>query len=173
MGYGHGRLRFQVLGVVALLALLAVGGPRLLRAAAPLAPAPTLERLDGGKLRLNPGGRPLLLNFFATWCPPCQDEAPALEHLYRRYRSQLRVIGVDLAVSDSPAAVRDFVRRAGVTFPIVLDRSGTVANTFGVRALPTSILISPSGWLLGQRIGALDEAGFKRWLSASLPSPLR
>jgi cytochrome c biogenesis protein CcmG/thiol:disulfide interchange protein DsbE len=91
-------------------------------------------------------GRPIVLNFFATWCGPCNEEAPALAALARAYQGRVHFVGVDLAVSESnPEAVASFVRRNGITYPILLDETGQVSVQYEVAAVPVTFVIDKDG----------------------------
>lgn len=91
-------------------------------------------------------GRPIVLNFFATWCGPCNEEAPALAALARAYQGRVHFVGVDLTVSEaSPGAVAAFVRRNGITYPILLDRTGEVSVEYAVAAVPVTYVIDRDG----------------------------
>ena len=90
-------------------------------------------------------GKVVFLNFWATWCKPCEEEMPGLERLYQRFKSQgLVVLAVSLD-ADGASVVRPFVARHKLTFPVGLDPRLTVCGAWGVWALPTSVIIDRSG----------------------------
>lgn len=110
-------------------------------------------------------GRPLLINVWASWCAPCVREMPELEAFSRQQGPNgIQVVGIAL---DDPAAVRVFLRRVGVTYPILIDAPGPrdagvqLGNSAGV--LPYSVLVSPDGVLLKQRIGPFVPGEIRRW----------
>jgi peroxiredoxin len=116
-----------------------------------LAPDFTLE-LSGGSELSGQGvqsladyrGRPVLLNFFATWCTPCRVEMPFLQAAYDRHEADgLVVLGVD--VQESPEVVPPFLEELGLDFPVVLDRAGEVTRLYRVRSMPTTYLIDAEG----------------------------
>jgi cytochrome c biogenesis protein CcmG/thiol:disulfide interchange protein DsbE len=111
------------------------------------APDFTLELLDGGQVTLSDlRGKVVLINLWASWCPPCREEMPAIEKVYRSYRELgLEVLGVNTTNQDSQAAAAAFVQEVGVTFPIPLDRSGEVSAAYNLRGLPTSFFIDHQG----------------------------
>lgn len=118
--------------------------------AAPIAghPAPDFElkTLAGNTIRLsNFEGRPVILNFWATWCGPCRAEFPELQQVAAENSDNLVIIGVNHTSADSPALVPDFVEEFGITFPIVLDETGEVVKTYQVLGLPTSVFIDRNG----------------------------
>jgi cytochrome c biogenesis protein CcmG/thiol:disulfide interchange protein DsbE len=122
------------------------------------APAFTLDRLDR-EARLSMAdlrGKAVVVNFWASWCVPCRDEAPVLQQTYERYRKQgLVVLGID--VNDFRKDARRFMRRHGLTYPVVYDGKGSTVGKWGVRGFPETFFVDRSGKLVGERIeGAVD-----------------
>lgn len=115
-----------------------------------------LRTLDGQNHTLKQHrGKVVLINFWATWCPPCIREMPAMQRLYDRYRAQgLEIVAISLD-QGNPDAVRVFVGKLNLSFPIVLDPEHEVKQAFQVRALPTSYLVDRQGrvvaWGMGPR----------------------
>jgi cytochrome c biogenesis protein CcmG/thiol:disulfide interchange protein DsbE len=123
------------------------------------APAFTLDRLDteGGRLALaDLRGKAVVVNFWASWCIPCRDEAPVLQKTYERYRDRgLVVLGVD--VNDFKEDARRFMKRYGITYPVAYDGKGSTVGKWGVRGFPETFFVDRSGTLVGERIeGAVD-----------------
>lgn len=112
-----------------------------------LAPDFELERLDGGIFTLSETrGSPVILNLWASWCPPCRREMPALDAVYSEYREQgLVVVGVNITSQDSEDAAAEFVRAMDLSFPIALDREGLVARRYHMQAFPTTFFIDAEG----------------------------
>jgi thiol-disulfide isomerase/thioredoxin len=125
-----------------------------------IAPEFVLPDLSGAPVRLSEHeGKLILLNFWATWCPPCRAEMPSMEALYQAYRNQGLVI---LAISSDRAGrsvVESFVQDRGVTFPILLDPDGEVFALYGVRGLPTSYLLDRRQRAFSADVGARDWSG--------------
>jgi len=126
-------------------------------------PAPdfTLPTLDGGEVRLaDLRGKPVILNFWATWCPPCRREMPALEVIWQQYnKGDVMVLGVDQG--ESVAIVSEYVRmNVGVTFPLPLDRRQDVGDLYLVRSLPTTFFIDAEGIIRNIRVGGPMELDF-------------
>jgi cytochrome c biogenesis protein CcmG/thiol:disulfide interchange protein DsbE len=169
---GRARLVGQVIavaGVAALLGLLvwkvAAGSDggvasELGQGKTPPAPAFTLERLDRPGTQLTmPGelrGKAVVVNFWASWCVPCRDEAPFLQEAYERYRKQgLIVLGVDY--NDFRKDARRFIERFGITYPVVYDGRGSTIGRWGVRGVPETFFVDRTGKLVGERIsGGVD-----------------
>jgi len=122
------------------------------------APAFTLDRLDrDGQLDVGDlKGKAVVVNFWASWCVPCRDEAPVLQKTYERYRDQgLVVLGVD--VNDFRQDARRFMKRYGLTYPVVYDGKGSTVGKWGVRGFPETFFVDRTGKLVGERIeGAVD-----------------
>jgi peroxiredoxin len=106
-------------------------------------------------------GKVVLINFWATWCPPCLEEMPALERLWQRQKGGGFVL-VAVSLDSNTSLVRPFVTERGLTFPVALDPRLEVANAYGVRALPTTVLIDRQGTVralaLGPRVWDNDAA---------------
>jgi peroxiredoxin len=122
----------------------------------------SLPMPDGTTFRLaDQRGKVVFVNFWATWCPPCREEMPAMERLWQRYKNDGLVV-VAVSVDADPKVVPPFVKGQRLTFPIVLDPTMQSANAYGVRALPSSFLIDRKGYLaalaLGPRVWDNDAA---------------
>jgi peroxiredoxin len=117
------------------------------------APDFSLETLDGGTLTLRDlQGQIVLVNFWATWCPSCRAEMPAIQGVYEQYRDQgFTVLAVDIRESDAQVAA--FAGELGLTFPILMDRSGHVFDLYRVKALPSSFFVDQSGIIREVTIG--------------------
>lgn len=145
--------------VLALLAGAAYGIVRPASDARDEAPEFSLELLDGsGRLGSDElRGHPVVLNFFASWCVPCREEAPLLESKWRQYRAEgVRFVGVN--IRDLPGDARAFVRRYGLTFPIVRDPGQALASQLDLVGLPQTFFITAE-WKLaaqvaGEQLGA-------------------
>jgi peroxiredoxin len=130
-----------------------------------LAPDFSLTTLDAqasslGDLR----GQTVLINFWATWCPPCRAELPALQAAYERYGDRVAFLGVD--VKESSDAVASFIPQFGLTFPILLDSDGAVSDRlYQVRGIPTTLFLSPDGTVSARHVGPLTEADIERYLA--------
>jgi cytochrome c biogenesis protein CcmG/thiol:disulfide interchange protein DsbE len=123
----------------------------------PRAPSFDLPRLDGdGKLSLaSLDGTPRIVNFWASWCGPCRDEAPLFEAAAREHRGELVVIGVDF--EDFTGDARAFVRRFGLTYPIVRDGNGGEKARWGVTGAPESFFLDRDGRVVAHIPGAVTK----------------
>jgi len=162
-----------VLAVIALLALLAYGvsstgndasiEEAIASGERPRAPAIALPRLDGrgtGSLGEH-RGRVVVLNYWASWCDPCRAESPLLERWHRRIaRRGGTVLGID--VLDVTSDARAFVRRYGLTYPMLRDADGETQREFGVVAYPETLVIDRAGRIAAVERGPVDEAFMRR-----------
>jgi cytochrome c biogenesis protein CcmG, thiol:disulfide interchange protein DsbE len=124
-------------------------------------PAPDfqLPELDGGNdVRLSElRGRPVIVNFWASWCNPCRQEFPLLKQALRDHSvSRLAVVGV--TYQDIPSDSRDFVKKQSSTWPQGVDDGGAVAKAFGVRAIPQSFFVRADGTIVARIFGFTSEA---------------
>ena len=149
------------LGGGALAAVVLIAGTRSTsrRAAPPLPrqaltpPAVTLASLRG---------KPALINFWASWCHPCQEEAPRLQRFAARLGGRGRLVGVDY--SDALRDARVFIRRYRWTFPVLRDDSGTTGAAYDIPGLPTTVVLDPQGRIVKTLVGPQTQ----RTLEAAL-----
>jgi cytochrome c biogenesis protein CcmG, thiol:disulfide interchange protein DsbE len=130
------------------------------------APSGSLAKLDGageGSLA-DYRGKWVLVNFWASWCLPCRDEAPALQSFFLRHRAQgFTVLGVD--TRDLSGDGRSFVDRYGMTYPQLRDGDGGYGHDFGTTGVPENFLVNPQGKLAVIRRGPVDRAYLDRYLA--------
>ncbi|UFJ40791.1 TlpA family protein disulfide reductase [Brevibacillus humidisoli] len=123
----------------------------------------SLADLNGRLTRLEGyTGQPLLLNFWATWCPPCQTETPDLIDLAEKYQGQVGFIGLNVTVKDSIEQVHRFAKQYGVNYPILLDEEGIVSKQYQVGVLPTTFVINGDGVIVYKKIGAVTKSEVER-----------
>jgi peroxiredoxin len=117
------------------------------------APDFTLASLDGKQVSLSGlKGNLVFLNFWATWCGPCQVEIPSLKALYEKLKAKgLVILGVDL--SESAADVSRFVKEKGMTFPVLLDSNSAVGMIYASRSIPVTYIIDRAGTVLARKVG--------------------
>ncbi len=152
-----------VLAAIAFIGLLAFGlvakeGAQI--AVGEPAPDAAVERLGGsGEVSLaDHRGKWVLLNFWASWCDPCREEAPAIERFARENRDEVVVIGMD--TEDLSGDALDFVREYDLTYEMLHDGDGERKDAYGIFALPETFLIDPNGDLALIQRGAVDDRFF-------------
>ena len=147
-----GRHRLAVLAAAALIAIV-VGSCG--SGAGDDVPATDIEfeLLDGGTSTIGAHlDRPVVLNFFASWCTPCKVEMPALEALHQQ-RPDIAFVG--LAVNDTPTRAREIVADTGVTYPTGVDPASAIGNAYEILGMPTTLFISSDGEVAYQHTGGL------------------
>jgi thiol-disulfide isomerase/thioredoxin len=91
-------------------------------------------------------GKAVIVNLWASWCPPCRAEMPALQRVYEANGARgLEILAVNTTFQDSQAGAEEFVREFGLTFPVPLDRTGEVSRSYLLRALPTTFFVDRDG----------------------------
>lgn len=126
------------------------------------APDFTLPDLEGNSLTLSDfKGKVIILNFWATWCPPCRREIPDFVHLYEKYNEQgLVIIGVNLDRGDS-RAVKQFSENYKINYPIVLGNVDVTQDYRGIRGIPTTFVIDRNGDIEEKYVGYQPRATFE------------
>ena len=152
-------------GLVALLVILGLGASRGVTNAsnpaglqAKLAPDFVLPSVvDGQPISLSSfRGKPVVLNFWASWCASCREEAPLLSKTYRDYRDQ-GVVFLGVNVSDSPDGAQGFIKEFSISYANVRDYTGAVTTNYRVTGLPTTFFISRDGRILSSYVGPISQ----------------
>jgi thiol-disulfide isomerase/thioredoxin len=107
-------------------------------------------------------GKPVVLNFFGSWCPPCLREMPDFQAVAQRYKGRVAFVGVTF--SDTRPQAEAVLRRTGVTYPAAFDPESKVALAYGLTGMPTTVFISPKGKLLERAQGELNEPQLEKIL---------
>ncbi|TSI09754.1 TlpA family protein disulfide reductase [Lysinibacillus sp. BW-2-10] len=104
-------------------------------------------------------GKIVILNFWATWCPPCRAEMPHMQSFYEKNKDNgVEIIAVNLtALDEGKQAVEKFVNEYGLTFPVVLDENGSVGKLYEILTIPTSYIIDAEGRIFQKFVGSMDE----------------
>lgn len=128
----------------------------------------TIKTFAGDKISLEKlKGKVVVINFFASWCGPCRDEAPSLQRLYLKYRdSGVEFVGI--AVQDSVDGATGFVKRYGWTLPAGLDENGDIADAYKVLGVPKTCVIGKDGHVLYAHTGTISEEGLDEEIKKAL-----
>jgi cytochrome c biogenesis protein CcmG/thiol:disulfide interchange protein DsbE len=135
------------------------------------APDFALADLEGKPLRLNDlRGRPVIVNFWASWCGPCVEEFPLLQTAAAQHQADgLAVVGI--VYRDNSEAARAFMARLGASWPAAMDPGDQVAESFGIYGPPETFFIDRNGVVRGRQIGQLTAADLDRQLALALVNP--
>ncbi|MEO5719116.1 MAG: TlpA disulfide reductase family protein [Chthoniobacterales bacterium] len=127
-----------------------------------VAPGWELKNLEGKPVKLSDfKGKVVVLNFWATWCPPCRREIPDLVALQKQYAGKgLVIVGVSLD-EGGPATVTPFVKKMGINYPVVMGDQKTAAAYGGIEVVPTTFIIDKTGRIAAVRQGGADRATFE------------
>jgi peroxiredoxin len=129
-----------------------------------LAPDFELVTTEGKHIKLSElRGKRLIVNMWATWCPPCKAEVPELERFYEEHHNEgIEILAVDLTDSEKRSAdVATFIKDYKITYPVVLDERGEVAKKYQVTSIPTTYVINSKGIIQQKYIGALSDQSLK------------
>lgn len=131
------------------------------------APGFSLEALNSNELYgLEDLGKPIVINFWASWCGPCREEAPDLVSLYEEYKDEIEIYAVNMTSTDSLKEVKQFVDHYDFTFPVLLDHEGEVSKAYQVIGIPTTFFIDEDGNIVHKIAGFATyhdlEAGISR-----------
>lgn len=121
------------------------------------APDFELQTIEGKSYRLSDlKGKPVMINFWATWCPPCRAEMPAMQEAFKEFEAEgFTILAVNLNESD--VAIKSFIDRYGLTFPIVVDKQDKVSKAYDIVPLPTSYFVDRDGIVQGKWTGEIRK----------------
>ncbi|MCZ0755729.1 TlpA family protein disulfide reductase [Anoxybacillus sp. J5B_2022] len=133
------------------------------------APDFVLKTLNDEQIRLSQlRGKPVIINFWATWCPPCQREMPDLEKFYNDYKQHVEFLSVNLTSQDSREKVAPFLQQYGITFPVVLDTKGKILKLYNIQTIPTTYILDKNGVIRKKVLGPLTYKQLQE-IIATLP----
>lgn len=137
-------------------------------------PAPdfTVYDLDGGEVRLSDYlGKPVVVNFWASWCGPCQMEMPDFQDKYDEFGKKIQFLMVNMTDGsrETTESASDFIARQGFTFPVFYDTQSDAAMTYGAYSLPTTYFIDAEGYAVAQATGMIDADTLQRGIDLITP----
>ncbi|MGB9640141.1 MAG: peroxiredoxin family protein [Anaerolineales bacterium] len=111
------------------------------------APDFSLQSIQGDFFRLNDlRGKVIILNFWASWCPPCRYEMPTFQKIFNQYRNQnVVLLTINVTAQDSMSSLETFINKYNLTFPILLDKDGKVSRAYQIQSLPSTFIIDTNG----------------------------
>ncbi len=125
------------------------------------APDFTILDREGNEISLsNFKGKPIFLNFWASWCPPCVEEMPYIQNIYNTYKDKdvvVLAINVTAAEKNGEKDTNEFLEKNNYTFPVLLDIEGEAASTYGIRYFPTSYFIDENGIIVNTVVGGMTK----------------
>ncbi|PGT95642.1 MULTISPECIES: redoxin domain-containing protein [Bacillus cereus group] len=126
-----------------------------------VAPDFELTKLDGTNVKLSDlKGKKVILNFWATWCGPCQQEMPDMEAFYKEHKENVEILAINYTPSEKGGGeekVSNFAKEKGITFPILLDKNIDVTTAYKVITIPTSYFIDTKGVIQDKFIGPMTQ----------------
>jgi len=129
-----------------------------------------LEQLDGGRLALGEfRGRPVVINFWASWCVPCRTEMPDLINAWRANAGAMEILAVNLTDQEKRKDVTRFVTELEIPFPVLLDDRGKVRELYSLVLLPTTVFVDSGGMVRTVHSGPLTVHALERGLGTILP----
>lgn len=131
------------------------------------APNFTVTDADGNPVQLSDYvGKPVVINFWASWCPPCREELPSFDKLYAEYGDRVTFLMVNLTYGegDVETDVNGFLAEEGYTFPVFYDTEGDAAAAYAIEYIPVTVFIRADGTLAAQQVGAMQERIIRSYL---------
>ncbi len=156
------KRQWIVLAAIVILTVLAVfqtnkGNREELPKVGYLAPKFSLTGLDGKVYSMEAlQGKPVVINFWASWCGPCRLEAPELVRLYEKYGSKVEIYAVNVTINDQIENAKAFAEQYGFTFPVLLDKEGEVSGKYGINPIPATFYVNREGVIVDKVIGLVD-----------------
>jgi thiol-disulfide isomerase/thioredoxin len=129
----------------------------------------TVRDSGGNNVRLSDlRGKPTVVNFWATWCPPCRSEMPHFQTVYEEMKDEVNFMMIDLVGGgETQDTAEEYIKSQGFSFPVYYDATGEAAGTYEITAIPTSLFVDAAGNLTGQTVGAMDMADLRSGIDSA------
>ena len=124
-----------------------------------LAPDFTVTDANGAKVKLSQfKGKPVIINLWASWCPPCKSEMPVFEKLCKKYDGEIVFMMINLTTQDDISDAKGFIKDSGYTFPVYFDETGEVGQKYYTPGIPATFFVDAAGGAVAYVTGAINEA---------------
>lgn len=129
------------------------------------APEFSLQNINDNNVTLSQyKGKPIFINFWASWCPPCIEEMPAIQEAYNKFGDQVIILGINLTSVDDKETAINFMKQNGYDMPILFDYDGNVGKLYRANNIPTSYFIDAKGIIRAKHIGAMSFSQIESYL---------
>lgn len=131
----------------------------------------TVYDAEGNEVKLSDFmGKPIILNFWASWCPPCLAELVYFEWKYKEYGDQIQFLMVNLTSNDTREDAEDLISRRSYTFPVLFDTQGNAVQAYQIFSIPVTYVINEEGYIIDSALGAINAAKLQQFIDQLLGS---
>lgn len=129
----------------------------------------TVTDVNGKEVKLSDFiGKPIVINFWASWCGPCRSELPAFDKAAKENKGQVHFLMVNLLSGETETKVKEFARKENYSFPLYFDNTGTAASAYNVSSIPVTVFIDAQGKVRKSQVGAMSEIVLKSYVAELL-----
>ncbi|QSO52832.1 TlpA family protein disulfide reductase [Alicyclobacillus curvatus] len=135
---------------------------------APKFSLPTLDQKSTVSLNQLLGNKILVINAWASWCYPCQQETPDLVAMSKKYTGKVEFVGINMTSDDSVTDAKSFVHKYGISYPVLLDTKGAFSHDYQVIGYPTTFIVDPNGTIVNVHIGILTKNQIQQLINEAM-----
>lgn len=135
---------------------------------APKFSLPTLDQKSTVSLNQLLGNKILVINAWASWCYPCQQETPDLVAMSKKYTGKVEFVGINMTSDDSVTDAKSFVHKYGISYPVLLDTKGAFSHDYQVIGYPTTFIVAPNGTIVNVHIGILTKNQMQQLINEAM-----